>query len=224
MKPFWIVLAAVIALAAIVRWRRLSNTRRVLAVLAVAAAAVYGSGAVHLPNLEKTIEDVGMALGPWTYALVAVFAFLETGAFVGLVIPGETALLVGGVIAGQGRISILAVIAIAWAAAVAGDAASFFLGRRLGRQFLVRHGNRFKITEERLQQVEAFFDRHGGPTILVGRFVSIVRAIRVVPGSTLRRTVSLGARSRRASRVSCRSAKCSTKSPASRSSLPLTVK
>ena len=54
--------------------------------------------------------------------------------------------------------------------------------------------------------------------------VSVVRAIRVVPGSTLRRTVSLGARSRRASRVSCRSAKCSTKSPASRSSLPLTVK
>jgi membrane protein DedA with SNARE-associated domain/membrane-associated phospholipid phosphatase len=176
-KPFWIVLAAVIALAAIVRWRRLSNARRALAVLAVAAAAVYGSGAVHLPNLEKTIEDVGMALGPWTYALVAVFAFLETGAFVGLVIPGETALLVGGVIAGQGRISILAIIAIAWAAAVAGDAASFFLGRRLGRQFLVRHGNRFKITEERLHQVEGFFDRHGGPTILIGRFVSIVRAI-----------------------------------------------
>ena len=177
MKPFWIVVAAVVALAAIVRWRKLSNTRRAIALVIVAAAAVYGSGAVHLPNLEKAIEDIGTALGPWTYALVGVFAFLETGAFVGLVVPGETALLVGGVIAGQGRISILAVIAIAWAAAVAGDAASFFLGRRLGRQFLVRHGSRVKITEERLRQVEAFFDRHGGPTILIGRFVSIVRAI-----------------------------------------------
>ena len=177
MKPFWIVVAAVVALAAIVRWRKLSNTRRAVALVIVAGAAVYGSGAVHLPNLEKAIEDIGNALGPWTYVLVGVCAFLETGAFVGLVVPGETALLVGGVIAGQGRISILAVIAIAWAAAVAGDAASFFLGRRLGRQFLVRHGSKVKITEERLQQVEAFFDRHGGPTILIGRFVSIVRAI-----------------------------------------------
>jgi len=177
MKPFWIVVAAVVALAAIVRWRKLSNTRRAIALVIVAGAAVYGSGAVHLPNLEKAIEDIGNALGTWTYVLVGVCAFLETGAFVGLVVPGETALLVGGVIAGQGRISILAVIAIAWAAAVAGDAASFFLGRRLGRQFLVRHGSRVKITEERLHQVEAFFDRHGGPTILIGRFVRIVRAI-----------------------------------------------
>jgi undecaprenyl-diphosphatase len=176
-KPFWIGVAAVVALAAIVRWRRLSNGHRAIAALAVAAAAVYGSGAVHLPNLEKAIEDVGTALGPWTYALVGLSAFLETGAFVGLVAPGETVLLVGGVVAGQGRISILAVIAIAWAAAVAGDAASFFLGRRLGRQFLVRHGSKVRITEERLRQVEGFFDRHGGPTILIGRFVSLVRAV-----------------------------------------------
>ena len=60
---------------------------------------------------------------------------------------------------------------------MAGDATSYLLGRRLGRQFLVRHGSRVKITEERLQQVEAFFDRHGGPTILIGRFVGLVRAI-----------------------------------------------
>jgi len=51
-KPFWIGVAVVIALVAIVRWRRESNVRRVIAVAAVAAAAVYGSGAVHLPNLE----------------------------------------------------------------------------------------------------------------------------------------------------------------------------
>jgi membrane protein DedA with SNARE-associated domain/membrane-associated phospholipid phosphatase len=176
-KPFWIGVAVVIALSTILRWRRLSNQRRVIAALAVAAAAVYGSGAVHLPNLEKTIEDIGTTLGPWTYALVGVFAFLETGAFVGLVIPGETALLVGGVVAGQGKISILAVIGIAWAAAVAGDIASFTLGRRLGREFLVRHGPRLRITEDRLKQVEAFFGRHGGPTILIGRFIGIVRAI-----------------------------------------------
>jgi membrane protein DedA with SNARE-associated domain/membrane-associated phospholipid phosphatase len=177
MKPFWIVVAAAIVIALVLRWRRFSTERRIFGVLAAAAAAVYGAGLVHLPNIEKVIEDVGTALGTWTYALVGVFAFLETGAFVGLVLPGETALLVGGVVAGQGRISIVVVIAIAWAAAVLGDTVSFLLGRRLGRGFLERHGPRFKITEERLTQVEGFFHRHGGPTILIGRFIGLVRAL-----------------------------------------------
>jgi membrane protein DedA with SNARE-associated domain/membrane-associated phospholipid phosphatase len=177
MKPFWIVVAAAIVIALVLRWRRFSTERRIFGVLAVAAAAVYGAGLVQLPNIEKVVEDVGTALGTWTYALVGVFAFLETGAFVGLVLPGETALLVGGVVAGQGRISIIVVIGIAWAAAVLGDTASFFLGRRLGRGFLERHGPRFKITEERLTKVEGFFDRHGGPTILIGRFIGLVRAL-----------------------------------------------
>ena len=60
---------------------------------------------------------------------------------------------------------------------VAGDLTSFFLGRRLGRAFLVKHGPRVQITEERLHTVEGFFDRHGGKAILIGRFVGLVRAI-----------------------------------------------
>jgi membrane-associated phospholipid phosphatase len=64
-----------------------------------------------------------------------------------------------------------------WACAVAGDMTSFFLGRRLGRRFLVRHGSKVQITEERLETVERFFDRHGGKAILIGRFVGLVRAI-----------------------------------------------
>ena len=51
------------------------------------------------------------------------------------------------------------------------------LGARLGRGFLVRHGARFRITEERLHQVEEYFDRHGGRTILIGRFIGLVRAL-----------------------------------------------
>jgi undecaprenyl-diphosphatase len=60
---------------------------------------------------------------------------------------------------------------------VAGDLTSYTLGRKLGRGFLERHGPRVKITEERLRYVEQFFDRHGGTTILIGRFVGLVRAI-----------------------------------------------
>ena len=138
---------------------------------------VYGSGVVELPNLQSTLEDIGGTLGAWTYLVVGVMAFFETGAFVGLIAPGETVMLVGGLVAGQGEIDVIRLIGIAWVAAVAGDVTSLILGRRLGRAFLVRHGPKVSITEERLHSVERFFERHGGKAILLGRFVGLVRAI-----------------------------------------------
>jgi len=83
----------------------------------------------------------------------------------------------GGVIAGQGEISLIVLIGIVWAAAILGDTTSFFIGRRLGRDFILRHGPKVKIDEGRLKQVESYFDRHGGKTILVGRFIGLVRAL-----------------------------------------------
>ena len=68
-------------------------------------------------------------------------------------------------------------LAITWAAAALGDLASFALGRRLGRQFLVKHGARIGVTAPRLERVEAFFSRHGGKAILIGRFIGLVRAV-----------------------------------------------
>jgi membrane protein DedA with SNARE-associated domain len=109
--------------------------------------------------------------------MVGALAFLETGAFIGLIAPGETALLLGGLVAGQGEVDVLTMIAVVWACAVAGDLTSFFLGRRLGRAFMVKHGAKVQITEARLEQVERFFDRHGGKAILIGRFVGLVRAV-----------------------------------------------
>ena len=90
----------------------------------------------HL-DLQKLLEDVSNTLGAWTYLLVGVFAFAETGAFVGLVVPGETVMLLGGAVAGQGAIDIYLLIAIAWFSAWAGDTTSFFIGRRLGREFVL---------------------------------------------------------------------------------------
>ena len=140
-------------------------------------AGLIGFGVIELPNVEQLIEDAGEALGKWTYLAVGLLAFLETGAFIGLVAPGETTVIVGGLVAGQGQISLLLLIAIVWTCAVLGDVTSYALGRRLGREFMVRHGERVKITEERLEQVEAFFERRGGMTILIGRFIGLVRAI-----------------------------------------------
>jgi membrane protein DedA with SNARE-associated domain/membrane-associated phospholipid phosphatase len=128
-------------------------------------------------NLEKLIEDLSSSLGAWTYLLVGGLAFLETGAFVGLIAPGEFTVLLGGAVASQGDISLPVIIAITWIAAFSGDSVSFLLGARLGRDFLVRHGERFRITEDRLKQVEGYFSRYGGRTVLIGRFIGLVRAL-----------------------------------------------
>ena len=181
MSPARVVAAVLaVALAGFVLWRRrrLSTERVVLGLLAAAALAIYASHLLSLlPDPKKAIVDVAQALGAWTYALVGVLAFLETGAFVGLVAPGETVVMAGGVIAGQGEIQLLPLLGLVWACAILGDTTSFFIGRRLGRRFILRHGGRVKITPERLEQVEGYFERHGGKTILIGRFIGLVRAL-----------------------------------------------
>ena len=159
------------------RWSRLEPTLKAGLGLVAAGCLLVGVGVVPLPNVEAIVEEIGKTLGKWTYLFVAVFAFLETGAFVGLIAPGETVVIVGGVVAGQGRIDLLTLIALTWAAAVAGDVCSLLLGRKLGRGFLERHGHRVAITEERLRHVEDYFERYGGVTILVGRFLGLVRAL-----------------------------------------------
>jgi membrane protein DedA with SNARE-associated domain/membrane-associated phospholipid phosphatase len=172
------VAAVLLAAYVVWRWRRISFERKALCIAGVLALAVYASGVLSaLPDPKQIIENVAKALGPWTYALVGVAAFLETGAFVGLVAPGETIVASGGVVAGQGEIDLLPLIGIVWACAVLGDTTSFYIGRRLGRRFLEKHGPRVKITPERLDQVEGYFERYGGRTILIGRFIGLVRAL-----------------------------------------------
>lgn len=171
-------LAVVILAAAVWRRRDLSGERKLIAAGVVLVCAVYASGVLSaLPDPKKIIEDIAVGLGSWTYALVGLMAFLETGAFVGLLAPGETIVIAAGVIAGQGEIQLFPLIGLVWLCAILGDTTSFFIGRRLGREFLEKHGRRVKITPERLNQVEGYFERHGGKTILIGRFIGLVRSI-----------------------------------------------
>ncbi|HWJ42661.1 MAG TPA: VTT domain-containing protein [Solirubrobacterales bacterium] len=130
----------------------------------------------HL-DLQNLLEEISETLGAWTYLLVGFFAFAETGAGIGLVVPGETTMLLGGAVAGQGAIDVYLLIAIAWFAAWLGDTTSFFLGRRLGREFVLKHGGRVGISNERFEKVEDYFSRHGGKTIFLGRWISLVRAL-----------------------------------------------
>jgi membrane protein DedA with SNARE-associated domain/membrane-associated phospholipid phosphatase len=149
---------------------------RGLIVVALVALFVFRHDLPSI-NLDKLIEDLSKSLGAWTYLLVGGLAFLETGAFVGLIAPGEFTVMLGGAVASQGDISLPLIIAVTWLSAFAGDSVSFMLGAHLGREFLVRHGERFRITPERLEKVEKYFARYGGRTILIGRFIGLVRAL-----------------------------------------------
>ena len=150
---------------------------RALIVAAVVAGYFFIGRELGHIDLQELLEDISETLGAWTYLLVGVFAFAETGAFVGLIVPGETVMLLGGAVAGQGAIDIYLLIAIAWFAAWAGDTTSFFIGRRLGREFVLRHGPRVGIGQERFERVEDYFSRHGGKTIFIGRWIGVVRAL-----------------------------------------------
>ena len=148
-----------------------STRKRLLIAVAVAVVAVayyfIGRQLGHL-DLQNLLEEISETLGAWTYLLVGFFAFAETGAFIGLIVPGETVMLLGGAVAGQGAIDIYLLIAIAWFSAWLGDTTSFFLGRRLGREFVLKHGPRVGIGHERFEKVEDYFGRHGGKTIFIG--------------------------------------------------------
>ncbi len=130
-----------------------------------------------MSSAEALLDSLGAGLGPWSYALVGGLAFLETSAFIGLIAPGELAVVLGGVLAGRGQMELPLLIAVVWAAAVADDVCGFLLGRGLGRPFLVRHGARLGATPARLDQVDRFFARHGAKAIVIGRFAGIVRAM-----------------------------------------------
>jgi undecaprenyl-diphosphatase len=172
------ILALALAVFAFRRRHRLSGELKVVAVLGVVVLAVVASGVLSkLPSLETIITDLADALGQGTYVLVGAMAFLETGAFIGFIAPGEFTVILGGVIAGEGTIDIVPLIGIVWFCAIAGDSVSFLIGSKVGRQFLLKHGPKIRITEERFHQVEDYFDRHGGKTIVIGRFLGFVRPL-----------------------------------------------
>ena len=104
-------------------------------------------------------------------------AAAETAAFLGFIAPGEFTIILGGVLAGEGTLSIQLLIGIVWVSIVIGDSIGFLIGHKYGRNLLVKHGPKIRLSEERLKQVEAYFEHHGGKTIFIGRWVGFVRPL-----------------------------------------------
>jgi membrane protein DedA with SNARE-associated domain len=108
------------------------------------------------------------------YGLLALFliVMLESG---GVPLPGETALIAAGVFASRGRLDITAVIAVAALAAIVGDNLGYWIGRTAGRRVLERFGPIQRWSRPSLEWSERFFQRHGGKTVFIGRFIAVLR-------------------------------------------------
>jgi undecaprenyl-diphosphatase len=128
--------------------------------------------------LEKVIDFFRPYLeAPWGYVIVGTATFLENSVGAGVIVPGETLVIIGGVYAGLGDLWLPLVAAVAVIGAVLGDNVGYWIGRRFGRGFLERHGRRLFVTPERLESTERYYQRHGGKTVFLGRFIPVVRSV-----------------------------------------------
>lgn len=110
------------------------------------------------------------------YLIVGVLAFGESAAFIGLILPGETALLMGGMLAGTGRISLPIVLAVAIVAAISGDSVGYEIGRWGGAAIRASRAGRF-VGEQRWTRAEIFVRQRGGWAVFIGRWIGLMRAL-----------------------------------------------
>ena len=123
--------------------------------------------AVHLDaHLAAFVAQHGV----WVYALLFAIVFCETGLVVTPFLPGDSLLFVVGTLAAAGGMDIGLVMAVLVAAALCGDNVNYWIGRSAGRRVMSRW-----VNPVYLQRTHDFYERHGGKTIIIARFVPIVR-------------------------------------------------
>ena len=116
-------------------------------------------------------------LGQWGYLIIFLGAMLESAAFIGLIIPGESLVLVTGFLAAQGLLDLDVLIATVAIGAAVGDSIGYEMGRRMGRPALLHYGSHFGLSSARIDKADVFFARHGSKAVFLGRFVGFARAI-----------------------------------------------
>jgi membrane protein DedA with SNARE-associated domain len=128
-----------------------------------------------LALIEQLVQWVGPVFTTIGYLLVPVAVFLETSALIGLLVPGDVILALGGVYCARGDLAVAVVLPLAIVAAWAGQTTGFFLGRRYGES-LVRRLPLVNRVERHLGEAEVFLQRHGGKALVLGRFATGVAA------------------------------------------------
>lgn len=125
-------------------------------------------------NLDKYLPQIIEAVGVWSYVIVFVVVFCETGLVVTPVLPGDSLLFALGALAALGALHIEALIIVLSIAGIAGDSVNYAIGHYIGPKVFHYEGSRF-FKREYLIKTHAFYERHGGKTIIIARFMPIIR-------------------------------------------------
>ncbi|MEJ2031515.1 MAG: DedA family protein [Deltaproteobacteria bacterium] len=130
-----------------------------------------------METISRFILNTIRSLGPWAYAIIFLGPFLESSAFLGMLIPGETVMLFAGALCALGYLEIRLAFSLAAAGAILGDLLSFLLGHLVGRSYFEKREQFLKIRHEHIRRVDVFFEKHGGKTIFFGRFLTGFRSV-----------------------------------------------
>ena len=126
---------------------------------------------LHLDtHLLALVQDYGV----WVYAILFAIIFAETGLVIAPVLPGDSLLFVAGALCGMDALQLHWLMPLLMLAAFSGDNTNYWIGRLLGLALIKRLGGRL-IKTEHLDKTHAFYEKHGGKTILFARFLPIIR-------------------------------------------------
>jgi membrane-associated protein len=127
-----------------------------------------------LAHLDVHLAELAHNYGPWVYLILFLIIFAETGLVVTPFLPGDSLLFVAGAVAAVGSLAVTKLVAILILAAFLGNYVNFQIGKYFGKRFFVDRESRF-LKREYLDRTHAFFERHGGKTIIISRFLPIIR-------------------------------------------------
>ena len=125
-------------------------------------------------HLDQHLLDLVRTYGVWIYAILFLIVFLETGVVVTPFLPGDSLLFVAGAIAAAGEMNVHGLVLLLIAAAILGDSLNYAIGRYLGPRVFRFEDTRF-FKRAYIDRTHAFFERHGGKTIIIARFIPIIR-------------------------------------------------
>lgn len=125
-------------------------------------------------HLDQHLLAFSRDYGAWVYALLFLIVFCETGLVVTPFLPGDSLLFVAGTVAGLGAVNVHLLVVLLILAAVSGDALNFSIGRWMGPR-VFRMEDSWFLNRKHLDVARRFYEKHGGKTIVIARFVPIVR-------------------------------------------------
>ena len=124
--------------------------------------------------LDQTIAGLAGQYGPWLYGILFLVIFAETGLVVFPFLPGDSLLFIAGTVVAAASLNVHVLVLVLAAAAILGDSVNYGIGRYIGPKAFSRPDSRW-FRQDHLRRTQAFYDKYGGVTIIIGRFVPIIR-------------------------------------------------